>query len=45
MQAIFKTDTINRTASFVVLEPETLDFNGQKISEEEIIKTAQEKIL
>lgn len=45
MQKIIKTNTTHRTASFVILEPETIDFNGQVISEEEIIKTAHEFML
>lgn len=42
MQRIIKTDTSNQTATFVILEPDLQDFNGQTITEDEIIKTAHE---
>lgn len=42
MQKIIKTDNSHQTATFVILEPNSVDFNWQIISEEEIIKTAHE---
>lgn len=40
MQRIIKTDHTHRTATFVILEPEVEDRNGDIISADEIIKTA-----
>lgn len=42
MQKILKTDTSNQTATFVVLEPWVMDYNGQIIAAEEVVKTAHE---
>lgn len=42
MQKIIKTDNSHQTATFVILEPNSVDFNEQIISEEKIIKTAHE---
>lgn len=42
MQKIFKNISGHNTATFVILEPDIVDFNGQKITEDEIIKTAHE---
>lgn len=39
---IYKTDKSHNTATFVVLEPDSVDRNWDKISENEIIKTAHE---
>lgn len=39
---ILKTDTSHRTATFVVLEPDVEDRNGDVISADEIVKTAHE---
>jgi len=39
---ILKTDQAHQTATFVVLEPETVDRNGDLIHEDDIIKTAHE---
>lgn len=42
---ILKSDTSHHTASFVVLEPDTVDRNGDSISADEIVKTAHEFVL
>ncbi len=42
MLKIVKNSSLHKTISFVVLVPDEVDFNWDKISEDEIIKTAHE---
>lgn len=42
---IIKTNDIHKTVTYVVLEPQTVDFDNDYIDENEIIKTAHEFVL
>lgn len=42
---IAKTNSDHKTITFVILTPETVDRNGDKISQDEIIKTAHEFVI
>lgn len=42
---LVKTSDLHNTVTFVVLEPDTEDLNGDIISKDEIIKTAHEFVL